>query len=392
MKILQLTTLAALVISTSACLSPAKSTIAETSSKIDQAVESLKNNTNSTETTEENSTTEVPKAENTEEETTGTENDTTESDSAENSSTATPKADPKADDTDTENNTDANTNNTPTPKDDKPSLLEGLWKDKNEKVDLFAGISTEEPKPKVEFDESKTELSDLELNTLETAFHNAISNTAEITGVQAKFSDEENSVKPTLDSSHLDSISIDGQELTLFTEDERQSSDVKKFIKNIDNGGILGDSSYQALRYGVIFKNADENDETDATVGNIFIQGKLTEQIPVTGVFTYTGNAIYGDNNDGGWFDKLYAEANVDFAEKKLKVNIKEDADSEEANFSFGGKFNQNIFSGNNNGIAYSGAFYGKNAQEMGGIFYRTDDGDENGKHGVFGVSQTKSE
>lgn len=138
------------------------------------------------------------------------------------------------------------------------------------------------------------------------------------------------------------------------------------------------------MRFGVI--NIDNESA-------LFIQGYQTPEtnvelarskslypMPKSGKFLYnTGHALYGKE---GNYQQLNAEVVADFSNKQLEVALKENNTSK---LEFTANIEGNTFNAKNNGIEAKGAFYGSQANEVGGIFYQTE-GNDKGKNGVFGA------
>lgn len=148
-------------------------------------------------------------------------------------------------------------------------------------------------------------------------------------------------------------------------------------------GNIFSYSGFHNTRFGVY--RADN-------VDHLFVQGYVTplterqrsrngdlDPMPSAGRYTYRiGQALYGQN---GEYEQLSASVVADFDTDKLNVNL----NGTKTNLSFSANISGNGFEGNDGGIQSKGLFYGDQAEEIGGIFYRTE-GSEKGKGGVFGA------
>lgn len=111
------------------------------------------------------------------------------------------------------------------------------------------------------------------------------------------------------------------------------------------------------------------------------VRGKQLYSMPKSGAILYNqGYALYGRDGD---YQRLKAEVEADFDTKKLSVVIQDQ--NEQKQFDFSANIEGNTFVGKSNGIESKGAFYGSRANEVGGIFYRTE-GNDKGKNGVFGA------
>lgn len=124
---------------------------------------------------------------------------------------------------------------------------------------------------------------------------------------------------------------------------------------------ILSNSDFQSSAFGTYFHNLTDNQY-------FYAQGNPTAlaQIPTAGKVEYDGGAAY--KKDGDDSQRTGMTATADFANKVIDINIKE-----KPNFvpgmNFGGKITGNSFAGEVNGIKTQGGFFGKNAQEMTGLF-----------------------
>ena len=122
----------------------------------------------------------------------------------------------------------------------------------------------------------------------------------------------------------------------------------------------------------------------DKLTGNqyFYAQGEptLIAQIPTAGTVEYQGGAVYKKDGDKNYSELSEMKATADFANKVIDISI-----SQKNNFvpgmSFGGKITGNSFAGEVNGIKTQGGFFGKDAQEMTGLF--TNEADQS--RGAFG-------
>ena len=136
---------------------------------------------------------------------------------------------------------------------------------------------------------------------------------------------------------------------------------------------ILSNSDFQSSAFGTYFHNLTDNQY-------FYAQGNPTAlaQIPTAGKVEYDGGAAY--KKDGDDSQRTGMTATADFANKVIDINIKE-----KPNFvpgmNFGGKITGNSFAGEVNGIKTQGGFFGKDAQEMTGLF--TNEADQS--RGAFG-------
>lgn len=159
------------------------------------------------------------------------------------------------------------------------------------------------------------------------------------------------------------------------------ASNVSGYVGSQGQYGTQDRINYQAMRYGVY---------TADGVSHLFVQGYLTPAttkttvrgveflpMPDKGVFKYTGNAVYGKDNN---YSPSAAEVIADFGNKKVKVEVKQPG------LVFGGEISGNTFKGTRNGIQTQGAFYSTVAQDVGGVFLTGD-----GTNGAFGASNKRA-
>ena len=138
---------------------------------------------------------------------------------------------------------------------------------------------------------------------------------------------------------------------------------------------ILSNSNLESSAFGTYY---------DTLTGNryFFAQGLPTAvaQIPTSGKVEYNGGAVYKKDGENNYSQLTEMTATADFANKVIDINIKE-----KPNFvpgmNFGGKITGNSFAGEVNGIKTQGGFFGKDAQEMTGLF--TNEADKS--RGAFG-------
>lgn len=135
---------------------------------------------------------------------------------------------------------------------------------------------------------------------------------------------------------------------------------------------ILSNSNFQASAFGTYID--------ELTDQYFFAQGNPTAlaQIPTAGKVEYDGGAVYKKDGDYGRITGMTATA--DFANKVIDINIKERGKFVPG-MNFGGKITGNSFAGEVNGIKTQGGFFGKDAQEMTGLF--TNEADKS--RGAFG-------
>ena len=183
----------------------------------------------------------------------------------------------------------------------------------------------------------------------------------------------------------------DTQHLTVIDNESGKVRDVDIFkeANAIDpwSGDQLDDDPYNLRKEGqTILSNSNFKASAFGTYSDylidqyFFAQGNPTAlaQIPTAGKVVYDGGAAY--KKDGGDSQRTGMTATADFANKVIDINIKE-----KPNFvpgmNFGGKITGNSFAGEVNGIKTQGGFFGKDAQEMTGLF--TNEADKS--RGAFG-------
>lgn len=203
----------------------------------------------------------------------------------------------------------------------------------------------------------------------------------------------------------LDTLLIDGTEIALRTlaEEEKQAGfnpinaadqrgsklgEISGLVNKSSIYGLYNQTVYQYVRFGVV--NAGNQ-------SHLFVQGLQT---PTTGVWDETenghanlypmpkngkfiyhkGDALYGK---AGEYQALNAVVKADFSTKRLDVALK---DGSTEKLAFNAEINGNTFSGSNNQVESRGAFYGSQANQVGGVFYDN----QSGNHGVFGATDKR--
>lgn len=136
---------------------------------------------------------------------------------------------------------------------------------------------------------------------------------------------------------------------------------------------ILSNNNFKASAFGTY---------SDYLIDQYFFaQGNPTAlaQIPTEGKVEYNGGAVYKKDGDQYFSERTGMTATADFGTKAIDINIKKtDA---VPGMNFGGKITGNSFAGEVNGIKTQGGFFGKDAQEMTGLF--TNEADQS--RGAFG-------
>lgn len=214
------------------------------------------------------------------------------------------------------------------------------------------------------------------------------------------------------ESRDLNTLVVNGKEIALYSVDEVKASVTNNsgnyVTKSIEAEGVSGKvGSLSKSRFGSDFDQVRYGYVTENGQTTLFVQGHTT---PATGsvdspfdrfnyggaredqysslsamptgekVWAYTGTAFYGKD---GSYQELSVDAVVDFNLKKVKAELK---DGDSLKLTLGGLINDKTFTGEYNGVVTSGAFYGDQAQDLGGVFYQTTGNDKN-KNGVFGAT-----
>ena len=139
-----------------------------------------------------------------------------------------------------------------------------------------------------------------------------------------------------------------------------------------EGNSILSNSDFKSSAFGTYFYNLTDKQY-------FYAQGNPTAlaQIPTAGKVEYDGGAAY--KKDGDDSQRTGMTATADFANKVIDINIKKSRFVPD--MKFGGKITGNSFAGEVNGIKTQGGFFGKDAQEMTGLF--TNEADKS--RGAFG-------
>lgn len=135
--------------------------------------------------------------------------------------------------------------------------------------------------------------------------------------------------------------------------------------------GIVNDSSFlKETKFGIV-----ENGRV-----YIFAQGNRTTDMPTSGTASYTGEAILVAVDKEDEFKRLGyftvpAKFNADFGQKQLIGSLQLMELGADGNVVFDAEIKGDKFSnwGDIDGIDVNGAFYGKNASELGGVLLKRD-------------------
>lgn len=126
---------------------------------------------------------------------------------------------------------------------------------------------------------------------------------------------------------------------------------------------ILSNSNFKSSAFGTYFDTLTSN-------RYFFAQGLPTavSQIPTSGQVEYKGGAVYKKDGEQNYSELSEMTATADFSTKVIDINIAAKTNALPG-MNFGGKISGNSFAGNVNGIKTQGGFFGKNAEEMTGLF-----------------------
>lgn len=236
---------------------------------------------------------------------------------------------------------------------------------------------------------------------------------------------------PTNSQQNLNVVTLDGKELTLFSQQELLDiagsfgwGKEKKLVGVTDitneQGQVIGKKSglptswwgddFAHLRFGYVTENGETKmfvqgnmtpvSETEATTfswTNHYRAGssdpqadpyappyenEIVRPMLTTGEADYKGYAFYGKGAEIQQYN-LTGKANFDEKSVTLAM-LNEDKTTK---LSMKGTIADNTFAGTHEGVVMKGAFYGTKAYNLGGLFYQTT-GEEKGSQGVFGASQ----
>lgn len=127
---------------------------------------------------------------------------------------------------------------------------------------------------------------------------------------------------------------------------------------------VVGDSTYSYSRFGAVAP------KDHAEKGEVFYMGQLTANMPTTGTAVYKGLAVDRGVTDAGIqnFNPLPVMFNVDFAKKTLSGAAESNIYVFEPAAISGNRFSGDVKYGQYTTGNYAGAFFGPNAEELGGI------------------------
>lgn len=140
----------------------------------------------------------------------------------------------------------------------------------------------------------------------------------------------------------------------------------------LDNGAVSSSELLDYVRYGAIEVETGRNVQ-------IFAQGEKATDIPTQGVFNYLGQATWVEANKKDWKNQLQvlyglpAAFIADFGNKKLAGAIRIPRSDEHLLFKASIKGEKFSYHNLAEEVDVSGAFYGKGASELGGVYILRD-------------------
>ena len=236
-----------------------------------------------------------------------------------------------------------------------------------------------------------------------TAKDNAIPTTGKFNGIAYEFSsryDSDKIANPKVHQLSTDNIyvlNVNGKRIDIAPEG------VNPAYTYVDKDGEIHLST-GAFVNGVVFQDSMQNgiyqNQKDGKT-YVYIQGELTptDNIPKTGKVRYLGISSYHVNNDTlreGALDHVYGapprfgivgvDMTANFEDKTVAGHLVHASAAKNDNVlaELEGTISGNQFSGTKNDTKLQGAFFGENANEMGGVYI-------NEKEGFSGAFSAKS-
>lgn len=227
-----------------------------------------------------------------------------------------------------------------------------------------------------------------------TAKDNAIPTTGKFNGIAYEFSsryDSDKIANPKVHQLSTDNIyvlNINGKRIDIAPEG------VNPAYTYVDKDGEIHLST-GAFVNGVVFQDSMQNgiyqNQKDGKT-YVYIQGELTptDNIPKTGKVRYLGISSYHVNNDTlreGALDNLYGapprfgivgvDMTANFEDKTVAGHLVHASAAKNDNVlaELEGTISGNQFSGTKNDTKLQGAFFGENANEMGGVYINEKEG-----------------
>ena len=162
-----------------------------------------------------------------------------------------------------------------------------------------------------------------------------------------------------ISTDNINTLKVNGKTFTI--GQSGISSGTFSDINQKDLYTVISGTHMTHAKYGFV---RDKN----AQMEYYFYQGDQTPvaNIPKSGVVNYTGRSTYACEKCNGEHIKGTSKFTADFGKKTLTGNIS----NERANVALNAKISGNTFSGKNSaGTQTEGAFFGKNAEEVSGIY-----------------------
>ena len=227
-----------------------------------------------------------------------------------------------------------------------------------------------------------------------TAKDNAIPTTGKFNGIAYEFSsryDSDKIANPKVHQLSTDNIyvlNVNGKRIDIAPEG------VNPAYTYVDKDGEIHLST-GAFVNGVVFQDSMQNgiyqNQKDGKT-YVYIQGELTptDNIPKTGKVRYLGISSYHVNNDTlreGALDNLYGapprfgivgvDMTANFEDKTVAGHLVHTSAAKNDNVlaELEGTISGNQFSGTKNDTKLQGAFFGENANEMGGVYINEKEG-----------------
>lgn len=227
-----------------------------------------------------------------------------------------------------------------------------------------------------------------------TAKDNAIPTTGKFNGIAYEFSsryDSDKIANPKVHQLSTDNIyvlNVNGKRIDIAPEG------VNPAYTYVDKDGEIHLST-GAFVNGVVFQDSMQNgiyqNQKDGKT-YVYIQGELTptDNIPKTGKVRYLGISSYHVNNDTlreGALDNLYGapprfgivgvDMTANFEDKTVAGHLVHASAAKNDNVlaELEGTISGNQFSGTKNDTKLQGAFFGENANEMGGVYINQREG-----------------
>lgn len=158
----------------------------------------------------------------------------------------------------------------------------------------------------------------------------------------------------TLSTNDINNIVIDGKSIAIIPSNFSGNGNLN--ISSSNMARVTNTRNLSYTRYGYMREGVGASPYLVA-------QGQITTNMPNTGTAKYTGHAVHVQ---AGRTHQATAEFNVDYAKKTVTGKI---SPTNNATVELAGTINGNRFSGSKDGMTTTGAFYGPNAKELGGVY-----------------------